>query len=136
MTREDIIRMAREADCLDPEHYKSLLIGASSTAPNYNLSFHKEGKEIGKLDFNGPTMVFIGDFDESAKVFFQWIAEMFQTRLERERAEEREECAKLARPAQWVGLMDEDTALLDWESFKTKKECVQAIEAALKEKNT
>ena len=40
------------------------------------------------------------------------------------------------RPAQWVGLTDEDTALLDWESFKTKKECVQAIEALLREKNT
>ena len=39
-------------------------------------------------------------------------------------------------PAQWVGLTDEDTALLDWESFKTKKECVQAIEALLREKNT
>ena len=73
----------------------SALIGVGSTAPNYNLSFHKEGKEIGKLDFNGPTMVFTGDFDESAKVFFQWIAELFQTRLERERAEEREACAEV-----------------------------------------
>ena len=39
-------------------------------------------------------------------------------------------------PAQWVGLTDEDVSLLDWESFKTKKECVQAIEALLREKNT
>ena len=39
-------------------------------------------------------------------------------------------------PAQWQGLTDEDVSLLDWESFKTKKECVQAIEAALREKNT
>ena len=33
----------------------SALIGVGSTAPSYNLLFHKEGKEIGKLDFNGPT---------------------------------------------------------------------------------
>ena len=40
------------------------------------------------------------------------------------------------RPAQWVGLTDEDVSLLDWESFKSKKECVQAIEALLRERNT
>jgi hypothetical protein len=36
----------------------------------------------------------------------------------------------------WVGLTDEDIALLDWESLTTKKDCAQAIEAKLKEKNT
>jgi hypothetical protein len=36
----------------------------------------------------------------------------------------------------WVGLTDEDIALIDWESLVTKKDCVQAIEAKLKEKNT
>jgi hypothetical protein len=35
----------------------------------------------------------------------------------------------------WVGLTDEDIALIDWESLATKKDCVLAIEAALKEKN-
>ena len=35
----------------------------------------------------------------------------------------------------WVGLTDEDIALIDWESFVTKKDCVQAIEAKLKERN-
>ena len=40
------------------------------------------------------------------------------------------------RPAQWSGLTDEDTALLDWESFESKKACVQDIEALLREKNT
>ena len=35
----------------------------------------------------------------------------------------------------WVDLTDEDIALIDWESLTTKKDCVQAIEAALKEKN-
>ena len=35
----------------------------------------------------------------------------------------------------WVGLTDEDIALIDWESLVTKKDCVKAIEAKLKEKN-
>ena len=36
----------------------------------------------------------------------------------------------------WVGLTDEDIALIDWESLVTRKDCVRAIEAKLKEKNT
>jgi hypothetical protein len=36
----------------------------------------------------------------------------------------------------WVGLTDEDIALIDWESLVTRKDCVKAIEAKLKEKNT
>ena len=36
----------------------------------------------------------------------------------------------------WVGLTDEEIALIDWESLVTKKDCVRAIEAALKERNT
>ncbi len=35
----------------------------------------------------------------------------------------------------WVGLTDAEIALIDWESLVTKKDCVQAIEAKLKEKN-
>jgi hypothetical protein len=36
----------------------------------------------------------------------------------------------------WIGLTDEEIALIDWESLVTKKDCVRAIEAKLKEKNT
>jgi hypothetical protein len=36
----------------------------------------------------------------------------------------------------WVGLTDEEIALVDWESLVTKKDCVKAIEAKLKDKNT
>ena len=35
----------------------------------------------------------------------------------------------------WVSLTDEDIALIDWESLVTKKDCVLAIEAALRSKN-
>ena len=58
--------------------------------PNYNMTFNRDGKQIGVLDFNGPEMVFTGDADESAKVFFDFIAGWFKGRLEQERADERE----------------------------------------------
>ena len=35
----------------------------------------------------------------------------------------------------WVGLTDEEIALIDWESLVTRKDCVRAIEAKLKSKN-
>ena len=68
--------------------------------PNYNISFHNNseggtGKEVGKLDFNGPKLVFTGDAEESAKVFIDWIARSFHGRLEEERKAEREACAKV-----------------------------------------
>jgi hypothetical protein len=62
--------------------------------PNYNISFHNNGQEIGKLDFNGHALVFTGDAEESAKVFIDWIARSFYGRLEEERKAEREACAK------------------------------------------
>jgi hypothetical protein len=64
-------------------------------AKNYNISFHNNGQEIGKLDFNGPALVFTGDAEESAKVFIDWIARSFHGRLEEERKAEREEIAQM-----------------------------------------
>lgn len=61
--------------------------------PNYNITFHHEGKQIGALDFNGPEMTFSGDADESAKLFFDFIARSFKARLEQERADERNRLA-------------------------------------------
>jgi hypothetical protein len=70
---------------------KTLSIGNIKT--NYNMTFHRDGKEIGVLDFNGPEMVFSGDMDESAKVFFDWIAKYFEGRLKEEREAERKRLA-------------------------------------------
>lgn len=61
----------------------------------YTLSFHKEDKTIGVLDFKGDALKFTGEAEESAKVFIDWIAQGFHKRLEQERAAEREQCAKL-----------------------------------------
>ena len=71
-------------------------LSVSNFKPNYNIAFHNNGQEIGKLDFNGPKMVFTGDAEESAKVFIDWIARSFAARLEEERKAEREACAKVA----------------------------------------
>jgi hypothetical protein len=71
------------------------ILSIGTIKPNYNISFHNNGQEIGKLDFNGPEMVFTGDAEESAKVFIDWIARSFAGRLEDERKAEREACAKV-----------------------------------------
>jgi hypothetical protein len=72
--------------------------------PNYNMTFNRDGKQIGVLDFNGPEMTFTGDADESAKVFFDFIAGSFKARLEQERADEREACVKVAEDSDHVVL--------------------------------
>jgi hypothetical protein len=68
--------------------------------PDYNISFHRvvDGRNtdvVGKLDFNGPELVFTGDADESAKVFIEWIATAFKGRLQDERQAELNACCDL-----------------------------------------
>ena len=52
--------------------------------PDYNMCFTKGGKQIGKLDFNGPELIFTGDLAPSARVFLDYLAQCFRTRLEQE----------------------------------------------------
>lgn len=54
--------------------------------PNYNITFNRDGREVGKLDFNGPEMVFTGDMAPSAQTFLEFLAQSFKGRLEQERA--------------------------------------------------
>ena len=61
----------------------------------YTVTFMKNEKQIGILDFNGPHMIFSGDADESAKVFFDSLYKEFGSRLKRERQIEREKCAEI-----------------------------------------
>lgn len=74
-------------------------LSVGSIKPNYNITFHSNYKQVGALDFNGPEMTFTGDMDESAKLFFDWIATSFKERLEQERAKENEACALIADEA-------------------------------------
>jgi hypothetical protein len=69
--------------------------------PSYNVTFHNNlhsldtGKMVGKLDFNGPELVFEGDAAESAKVFIDWVATAFHGRLAEERQKELDACCEL-----------------------------------------
>jgi len=52
--------------------------------PNYNMQFSKGGKTVGTLDWNGSEMVFSGDLAPSTRVFFDYLAQCFQQRLQQE----------------------------------------------------
>lgn len=66
--------------------------GELKIKPDYCVRFSRaDGSEIGALDFNGPEMLFRGEAEESAKVFFDWLAGWFAQRLR----DEREACAKI-----------------------------------------
>jgi hypothetical protein len=85
-----------------PPDYGSVLINPD-TLPNYNMTFNnKNGQEVGRLDFNGDTMKFSGNADESARVFFDWIAESFASRLLQERKKEYQRCVKLVERSKVV----------------------------------
>jgi hypothetical protein len=87
----------------EPLDTSKLLFQPTLTIPkqNYNLTFHNNtgtnglGKQVGRMDFNGPEMIFEGDAAESAKVFIDWIATAFKGRLEEERAKELDACCNL-----------------------------------------
>ena len=86
---------------------------------NYKFHFHNGGEIVGELDFNGPQMKFTGDLEESARVFFEYLANMFKKRLEQERAAEREACAKAC---------DERADADGWEGYYANQ-CAAAIRA-------
>lgn len=53
--------------------------------PRATLDFFREGhKWVGTLDFNGAEMKFEGNAEESAKVFFDYVARQFAFRLQAE----------------------------------------------------
>lgn len=65
---------------------------------NYSIKFHRTNEngfvlnEIGCLDFNGPVMKFEGEMEESARVFFNYIADVFAGRLKEEYQRGYEDC--------------------------------------------
>ena len=66
-----------------------------SATPNYLLTFHNNGKQVGTFDFNGEAMHFEGDVTESGRVFVDWVLNSFQQRIEDAVKAEREACAKV-----------------------------------------
>jgi hypothetical protein len=81
--------------------YGSVLINPD-LLPNYNVTFSNTNGEVGRLDFNGDTMKFIGKADETAQVLFDWLAEAFKLRLLEERKREYDRCVKLVERSRVV----------------------------------
>ena len=52
--------------------------------PSYNMQFSKDNVEVGKIDWNGPEMIFSGKLAPSARVFFDYLAGCFAQRLTQE----------------------------------------------------
>jgi len=51
--------------------------------PNYTIRFFtKDQKEVGNFDFNGDKLKFEGDVEESAKIFFDFLLNVFNERIE------------------------------------------------------
>lgn len=73
----------------------SQLYTLSNLKPSHNITLSNAEGEVGRLDFNGPQLVFIGNADESAKVFLDWVAHYFDQRLKDERQAELDACCEL-----------------------------------------
>ena len=100
----------------------NLYVSKTNTAfvnikPSYNMIFSNDTGVVGKLDFNGPVLVFTGDADESAKLFINAVKQWFHGRM------------------QWVGLTDEEIGGLCDFAYSDDEEFVRHIETKLKEKN-
>lgn len=67
----------------------------ANTTPSYTFVLHNGEGEIGRLDFNGPEMIFSGDADKSALLFFDYIGKYFDQRLKAERQAELDACCDL-----------------------------------------
>jgi hypothetical protein len=76
-------------------NYPTSQFSFTAPKPNYMLSFHNEGKQIGTFDFNDGKMHFEGDLSESGKVFVDWVLGVFKQRLDDAVLTEREACAKV-----------------------------------------
>jgi len=49
----------------------------TKSAPNYSVTFHNGGVQVGAFDFNVTPSTFTGDVDESAKLFVEAVIKMF-----------------------------------------------------------
>ena len=58
--------MSKETDITTDKDFK----------PNYNITFYKKDKEIGKLYWDDGVMRFKGNVKESAELFFGWVQGM------------------------------------------------------------
>jgi uncharacterized protein YodC (DUF2158 family) len=69
------------------------------TIQSYTIDFRNGDEVVGKLDFNGPKMVFTGNADESVDAFVRAFGHWFDGRLKQEREAERERVIKAVSAA-------------------------------------
>jgi hypothetical protein len=50
--------------------------------PNYTMTFSHEGKSVGELDWNNHPATFTGDMDASARVFFDYLIQVWPSLLD------------------------------------------------------
>ena len=94
------------------QEYKFKTTGEMLTnfKPSYTITVGNADGEVGRLDFNGPKLIFTGDAEESAKVFLDFLAQNWSKRLQEEREAEREACAKVCEKAVQYNPDDADVA--------------------------
>jgi hypothetical protein len=92
------------------QEYKFKTTGEMLTnfKPSYTITVGNADGEVGRLDFNGPKLIFTGDAEESAKVFVNYLTMIWDKRLQEEREAEREACAKVCEQEQFE--LTEDVA--------------------------
>jgi hypothetical protein len=76
-------------------NYPTSQFSFTAPKPNYMLSFHNEGTQVGTFDLNEGKMHFEGELTESGKVFVDWVLGAFKQRLDDAVLAEREACAKV-----------------------------------------
>jgi hypothetical protein len=76
-------------------NYPTSQFSFAAPKPNYMLSFHNEGTQVGTFDLNEGKMHFEGELTESGKVFVDWVLGAFKQRLDDAILAEREACAKV-----------------------------------------
>ena len=69
-------------------------LSVNNFKPSYSIEMRHGTGQVGRLDFNGPKLVFTGDAEESAKVFVNYLTMIWEKRIQEEREAEREACAK------------------------------------------
>lgn len=84
----------------------------ANTTPSYTFVLHNADGKIGTLDFNGPEMVFTGDADKSAQVFFDHVGKYFDQRLKAERKAGRKEAEQITWGIDWGREGDRDCATI------------------------
>lgn len=58
-----------------------IFLNTSKSITSPYLAFHDQATETGRLYFNGEKMVFSGNVEESAKIFFDKVCSLLNTKI-------------------------------------------------------